>query len=132
MEMQNSLDGIFKPNSIAVIGASSKRGSIGHSILHNLIEYSFNGKVFPVNPRARVIHSIKCYSTILDVPDAVDLAIIIVPRDYVIPTLEQCGETGVQGVVVISSGDDEIGEEASPQPEKTARNAFSEVRKDES
>lgn len=111
--MQSSLDGIFKPNSIAVIGASSKKGSIGHSILHNLIEYDFNGKVFPVNPRARVIHSIKCYSTILDVPDVVDLAIIIVPRDHVAPTLEQCGEKGVKGVVVISSGFKEVGEEGA-------------------
>jgi len=63
IEMKSSLDGIFKPSSIAVIGASSKKGSIGHSILHNLIEYNFNGKVFPVNPKAKVIHSIKCYST---------------------------------------------------------------------
>jgi len=111
--MKSSLDGIFKPNSIAVIGASGKKGTIGHSILHNLIEYSFNGKVFPVNPNAKVIHSIKCYSTILDVPDAVDLAIIIIPSDFVAPTLEQCGEKGVVGVVVISSGFKEVGKEGA-------------------
>lgn len=111
--MRSRLDGIFNPNSIAVIGASGKKGSIGHSILHNLIEYAFNGKVFPVNPKAKVIHSIKCYSTVLDVPDAVDLAIIIVPRDQVATVLEQCGEKGVKGAVVISSGFKEIGEEGA-------------------
>lgn len=115
--MNSDLDGIFRPRSIAVIGASSKRGTIGHSILHNLIEYSFNGKVFPVNPKANVIHSIKCYSTILDVPDAVDLAMIIVPVDYVAPILEQCGEKGVKGVVVISSGFKEVGEEGALKEE---------------
>lgn len=109
--MDNSLDGIFRPKSIAVIGASTKKGTIGREILHNLIEYEFNGKVFPVNPKATVIHSIKCYSTILDVPDAVDLAIVIVPRDSVKAVLEQCAEKGVKGVVVITSGFKEIGEE---------------------
>ena len=74
-----SLDCIFKPQSIAVIGASSRRHTIGREILHNLIDYEFNGKIFPVNPKAGVIHSIKAYSTVLDVPDAVDLAIIVVP-----------------------------------------------------
>lgn len=111
--MTTSLDGIFRPKSIAIIGASTKKGTIGREILHNLIEYEFNGKVFPVNPKASVIHSIKCYSTILDVPDAVDLAIVIVPRDIVKQTLEQCGEKGVKGVVVISSGFKETGEEGA-------------------
>jgi acetyltransferase len=111
--MDRSLDGIFRPKSIAVIGASTRKGTIGREILHNLIENEFNGKVFPVNPKASVIHSIKCYSTILDVPDAVDLAIIVVPRDSVRMILEQCGEKGVKGVVVISSGFKETGEEGA-------------------
>lgn len=111
--MDKSLDGIFRPKSIAVIGASTRKGTIGREILHNLIENEFNGKVFPVNPKASVIHSIKCYSTILDVPDAVDLAMIIVPRDSVKLILEQCGEKGVKGVVVITSGFKETGEEGA-------------------
>ncbi len=115
--MNRELDGVFRPRSVAVIGASGKRGTIGHSILHNLIEYSFNGKVFPVNPKSKVIHSIKCYSTVLDVPDAVDLAIIIVPADHVGPILEQCGEKGVKGVVVISSGFKEVGPEGAAKEE---------------
>lgn len=107
--MKDSLDCIFRPRSIAVIGASSRRHTIGREILHNLIDYEFNGKIFPVNPKAGVIHSIKAYSTVLDVPDAVDLAIVAVPKGLVPQVAEQCGEKGVSGLVVISAGFKEIG-----------------------
>ena len=105
----NGLESIFKPKSVAVIGASARKGTIGREILHNLIENEFNGKVFPVNPNYDVIHSIKCYSTILDVPDAVDLAIMVVPRDFVPDMAEKCGRKGVRGMVVISAGFREVG-----------------------
>ncbi len=105
----HDLDYIFRPNSVAVIGASTRKGTIGREILHNIISNEFNGKVFPVNPKASVIHSIKCYSTILDVPDAVDMAIIVVPRDFVPEVAEQCGQKGVRGLVVISAGFREVG-----------------------
>jgi acyl-CoA synthetase (NDP forming) len=75
----SSLDALFAPKSVAVIGASTKRGSIGREILHNIIEYEFNGKLFPVNPHAEFIHSIKCYPSVLDIPDEVEMAIIVVP-----------------------------------------------------
>lgn len=104
-----NLDHIFKPKSVAVIGASTQRGTIGREILHNIILNEFNGKVFPVNPKASVIHSIKCYSTVLDVPDAVDMAIIVVPREIVPAVAEQCGQKGVRGLVVISAGFREVG-----------------------
>jgi acetyltransferase len=77
--------------------------------LHNLIDYEFNGKIFPVNPKAGVIHSIKAYSTVLDVPDAVDLAIIIVPKQFVPAVAQQCADKGVKGLVVITAGFREIG-----------------------
>lgn len=108
-EPMHNLDCIFKPTSIAVVGASARRNTIGREILHNLIDYEFNGKIFPVNPKAGVIHSIKAYSTVLDVPDAVDLAIIAVPKEAVPETAEQCGQKGVKGLVVISAGFKEIG-----------------------
>jgi acyl-CoA synthetase (NDP forming) len=94
---------------VAVIGASRRKGSIGRETLHNILEAEFNGKVFPVNPTTPVIHSIKAYSTVLDVPDAVDLAIIIVPKEFVPETARQCGEKGVKGIVVISAGFSEVG-----------------------
>ncbi|MBU1319966.1 MAG: acetate--CoA ligase family protein [candidate division Zixibacteria bacterium] len=103
------LDYIFRPRSISVIGATPRKGSIGREILHNLITYEFNGKIFPVNPNHSVIHSIKAYSSILDVPDSVDLAVIVVPREYVSAVVDQCGEKGVKGLVVITAGFREVG-----------------------
>jgi len=107
--MSKQLDAIFKPRSVAVIGASTRRGSIGRETVRNILMAEFNGKVFPVNPKAEVILSIKAYSTVLDVPDAVDLAIIIVPKDQVKDVVRQCGEKGVKGVVVITAGFSEVG-----------------------
>ena len=109
--MKHELDYIFRPRSVAVIGASRNKGNIGHVILHNIITAEFNGKVFPVNPTTSVIHSIKAYSTILDVPDAVDLAIIIVRKEHVKKVVQQCGEKGVKGIIVISAGFSEVGAE---------------------
>ncbi|RME20329.1 MAG: GNAT family N-acetyltransferase, partial [Candidatus Zixiibacteriota bacterium] len=109
--MRHELDYIFRPNSVAIIGASTRKGTIGRETLHNILIGEFNGKVFPVNPKAPVIHSIKAYSTVLDVPDAVDLAIIIVPKEEVIEVARQCGEKGVRGLVVISAGFSEVGPE---------------------
>jgi len=109
--MKHELDYIFRPRSVAIIGASRNKGNIGHVILHNIITAEFNGKVFPVNPTTSVIHSIKAYSTILDVPDAVDLAIIIVRKEHVKKVVQQCGEKGVKGVIVISAGFSEVGAE---------------------
>ncbi|NOY89441.1 MAG: acetate--CoA ligase family protein [FCB group bacterium] len=109
--MKSQLDAIFRPKSVAVIGASTRKGSIGRETLHNILLAEFNGKVFPVNPKAQVIHSIKAYSTILDVPDAVDLAIIIIPKQFVKDVVKQCGEKGVKGIVVISAGFSEVGPE---------------------
>jgi len=109
--MRHQLDAIFRPRSVAVIGASTRKGTIGRETLHNILLAEFNGKVFPVNPKAPVIHSIKSYSTILDVPDAVDLAIVIVPKEGVKAVAQQCGEKGVKGLVVISAGFSEVGKE---------------------
>ncbi|NIP42630.1 MAG: CoA-binding protein [candidate division Zixibacteria bacterium] len=103
------LEHIFDPKSIAVIGATPVKGKIGHEVLHNLISYEFNGKVFPVNPSHSVIHSIKAYSTVRDVPDAVDCAVIIVPREHVSKVVDQCGEKGVKGLIVITAGFREVG-----------------------
>jgi acetyltransferase len=108
-----SLDCIFRPKSIAVIGASRERGTIGREILHNLLDYGFQGTLFPVNPKADVVNSIKCYPSILDVPDAVDLAIVVVPRSRVIRVVEECGKKGVRGLVIISAGFKESGAEGA-------------------
>ena len=108
-EPRHPLDYIFRPRSVAVIGASPKKGTIGRELLHNIIENEFNGKVFPVNPNYPVIHSIKCFPKVSEIPDEVDLAIIIVPRDFVMGVVEDCGKKGVRGLVVITAGFKEAG-----------------------
>ena len=114
----HSLDGLFRPRSVAVIGASRKPGSLGRELLKNLFLYEFEGKVFPVNPKADVILSSKSYRSVLEIPDDVDLAIIIVPREHTLRALEECGLKGVKGVVVISSGFREVGGEGVAREEQ--------------
>ena len=109
MANQNVLDPIFRPRSIAVVGASRSASTIGHQLVANLIHYGFTGAVYPINPKADSVHSIKAYRTIRDVPDAVDLAVISVPKELVLDVVEECGQAGVRGLVVITAGFREIG-----------------------
>jgi len=113
----HSLDAIFKPRSIAVIGATSRPGSIGRQILVNLFAYEFNGKIFPVNPRYEYIHSTKAYASVEDIPDAVDLAVIVVPAPAVLEAVEQCARKGVKGLVIITAGFKETGPDGAKREE---------------
>ena len=105
------LDSIFYPKSIAVVGASRQPGSVGQSLLANLIDNRFHGVVYPVNPKADSALGIKCYPRVLDIPDEVDLAVIVVPSRIVPAVLEECGVKGIKGAIVISAGFKEIGRE---------------------
>ncbi|MDX1624070.1 MAG: acetate--CoA ligase family protein [Gemmatimonadota bacterium] len=116
-ERGRRLDAIFRPRSIAVIGASRHRGSVGHEILHNLITHEFQGPLFPVHPSAEVVHSIKAYPSILDVPDPVELAVVVVPYRHVLQVVEECGEKGVKGLIVITAGFREVGGEGIAREE---------------
>jgi acetyl coenzyme A synthetase (ADP forming)-like protein len=109
--MPHTLDPILKPRSVAVIGASRSANTIGHEILANIVKYGFTGSVFPVNPNAATIHSIKAYPTVSAIPDPIDLAVIVVPRDRVLGVAEECAHKGVRGLVVISAGFKEVGGE---------------------
>ena len=106
-----SLMPVLYPASVAVIGASRDEGSIGARLFRNLLLGGFTGPVYPVNPSASVVHSVAAYPTILDIPGQVDLAFIVVPAKYVPDVLDECGRKGVRGVVVISAGFGETGEE---------------------
>jgi acetyl coenzyme A synthetase (ADP forming)-like protein len=108
-----SLLPLFFPRSVAVIGASSDPTSIGGKLFHNILSTGFTGPLYPVNPKAKVINSVRAYPTILDVPDEVDLAYIIVPQRFVIDVAHQCAEAGVRGIVVISAGFSEVGPEGA-------------------
>ena len=112
-DSRNGLEAIFAPRSIAVIGASRRRDSIGFALLHNLVANQFEGTIFPVNPHARAIHSLRCYETVAEIPDAIDLAVVMVPRDAVQEVVEQCLARGVRGLVVITAGFGETGPEGA-------------------
>ncbi|HEY2805157.1 MAG TPA: acetate--CoA ligase family protein [Gemmatimonadales bacterium] len=112
------LDAILKPKSIAVIGASRHPQSIGYQILDNLLKAGFQGPVYPVNPSASSIHSIKAWPDVGSIPDAVDLAVIVVPKLLVQDVAEACGKKGVKGLVVITAGFAEIGGEGTVREQK--------------
>ncbi|MDH5490454.1 MAG: acetate--CoA ligase family protein [Myxococcales bacterium] len=105
------LDAIFRPRSVAVVGASSRPGSIGREVLKNLISSDFQGKVFPVNASRDVVLSMKAYPKVSDIPDPVDLAIIVVPKGLVPRVLVECGKKEVGGVVIVTAGFREVGGE---------------------
>ncbi|MGM0574980.1 MAG: acetate--CoA ligase family protein [Myxococcota bacterium] len=98
------LDAIFKPRSIAVVGASRRPGTIGWQVCDNVIASGFDGQLFPVNPGYQHVHSIKCWASVADIPDPVDLAILAVPADHVLGVARDCAAKGVGGLVVISAG----------------------------
>ena len=104
-----NLDKLFDPKSIAVIGASNKKGSVGYILLHNLIGAEYNGVVYPVNPTAMAVQGIQAYATISQVPRKVDLAIIAVPAKAVPDLVRECGEAGVGACVIVSAGFKETG-----------------------
>ncbi len=108
-----ALDAVFRPRSVAVIGASRRKQTIGHEILSNLLAFEFNGPVYPVNTTAEVVHSIQAYPSVEAIPAAVDLAVVVVPRDHVPGVIEQCGRKGVRALVVITAGFKEVDEEGA-------------------
>jgi acetyltransferase len=105
----NPLKSIFAPKNIAVIGATEKEGSVGRTILWNLISSPFGGAVFPINPKRPSLLGIKAYPSIKDVPDQVDLAVIVTPSTSIPGIIAECAEAGVKGAIVISAGFKEIG-----------------------
>ena len=115
-----SLEPLMAPRSVAVIGASRKRGTVGGELFYNLLRCGFNGPVYPVNPTAEVVQSVKAYRTIVDVPGPVDLALLVVPAPLAAKLLRQCGERGVRAAVIISAGFKEIGGEGRHREEELA------------
>jgi acetyl coenzyme A synthetase (ADP forming)-like protein len=111
--MRENLKYIFWPRSIAVVGASTKKGSVGEVTFANILLNGYTGVVYPVNLTARSVMGVKAYPSLIHIPDEVDLAIIIVPATYVPETIEECGSKGVKGAVIISAGFKEIGQKGA-------------------
>ena len=112
------LDKILYPESVALIGASEKEGSVGNELLKRITEFKYNGKLYPINPKHDKIMGIKCYAKITDVVDEIDLAIIAVPAKFVSGVIDECHLAQVSNIIIISSGFKEIGGEGKELEEK--------------
>ena len=107
------LDAMFTPNSVAVIGATARPGTVGQTVLENLLHTRFQGKVFAVNPKHEEVLGLKAYKSIRDIPESVDLAVIVTPAATVPQLIAECVESGAKSAVVISAGFKERGAEGT-------------------
>ena len=115
MNRQNNqpLDVFFSPKTVAVVGATENPGSVGRTLLWNLVTSPFGGTVYPVNPKRPSVLGVKAYKSVSDIPEQVDLAVIVTPPPSIPAIIRECGENGVRGAVVISAGFKEIGPEGA-------------------
>jgi len=107
--LKTQLDFIFKPKSVAVIGASNNRQRWGHGTLQSVIRAGFRGNIYPIHPKEKVIQGFTAYASVLDVPGEIDLAVFIVNAEQTVKAMEECARKGVKGAVVITAGFAEIG-----------------------
>lgn len=104
------LSSFFRPQCIAVVGATDRQGSVGKTVLWNLLSHPFGGTVFPINPKRKSVLGVRAYPTVAEAPDRVDLALVITPAPTVPGIVKQCVEANVESVIVLSAGFKEIGE----------------------
>ncbi len=104
---------LFEPDSIAIVGAAREELKVGHIVVKNLLESGYEGRIYPVNPKSEEILGIKCYPSLLDIPDEVQAAVICVPNTAVPKVMEQCGEKKVKAAIIITAGFKEIGKEGA-------------------
>src|SRR5947209_9369112 len=103
------LDVFFSPKTVAVIGATENAGSVGRTLLWNLMTSPFGGTVYPVNPKRSSVLGVKAYPSVTEIPEDVDLAVIVTPPPSIPGLIRECGENRVRGAIVISAGFKEIG-----------------------
>ncbi len=109
--MLENLEKVFYPKSIALVGASTKENSLSRTIFTNLIDGGYKGVLYPVNPKSESILGVKCYPSVTAIPETVDLAVIVIPSNYIPASLEECGKKGIKGIIIISAGFKEVGGE---------------------
>jgi acyl-CoA synthetase (NDP forming) len=107
----SDLQAFFHPSSVAVIGASESAGKLGHTILKNLLEGGFAGRIHPINPKSERILGLPCHKSVKDIDGPVDLAVVIIPARFVAQAIQDCGAKGIGGAIVISGGFSEAGAE---------------------
>ena len=118
---RRSLDALLRPRSVAVVGASTRAGTIGAEIVRNLVEAGFGGPVYPIHPTARSIHSLRCWPRLVDVPDTIDLAVVSVPRDGVLAVVDDAIAKKVGALVVVTAGFAETGAAGSALQDELVR-----------
>ena len=111
-EVVRGMNRIMRPDSVAVIGASAEDGKIGNSVMKNLVNGGYKGKIYPIHPKATEILGYKAYKSVKDVAEAIDVAVFAIPAKFVAGALTECGEKGIGGAVLIPSGFAETGNEA--------------------
>jgi acetyl coenzyme A synthetase (ADP forming)-like protein len=116
-----SLESFFNPKSVAIVGASHQKGKVGYEILKNMIDAGYQGKIFPVNPKAQQIEGLDCYPDLASIGQKPDLVIIIVPAKIVPSIMEQCANVGAKSVVIITAGFKEIGKEGDALEKQITR-----------
>jgi acetyltransferase len=114
------LDAFFNPRGVAVIGASSDPHKLGYGVVRNLGEYRYRGAIYPVNPSAREILGHPCYPAVAEVPDPVDLAVVVVPAPAVADVVDACGRRGIKHAIVVSGGFRELGPEGHAREQALA------------
>ncbi len=119
--LTRSLDGIFSPNGIAVVGVTATPGTVPYDILHNIVASGYQGRVYPVAPGKRTICDLPAYRYVVDIDEPVDLAVIVFPAEVVDRALRQCGEKGIRSVIVISAGFREVGPAGVEREEQLKR-----------
>jgi acetyltransferase len=117
------LDAIFRPETVAVVGATDKAGSVGRTVMRNLVSNPFGGTVFPLNPNRSNVLGIKAYPSISEVPEQVDLAVVVAPAPYVPDVIRECADAGVPGAIIISAGFREAGEEGADHERRVLEEA---------
>jgi len=113
MRQSGNLDTLFAPKSVAVIGASNRQGSVGRAVFTNILLNEYTGTVYPVNPKDHSISGVRSYPSVKDLPESVDVAVVVVPAAAVPSVTEECGKKGVKGLIVISAGFKEIGQDGA-------------------
>ena len=116
-----SLEKFFNPQSVAIVGASQSKGKVGHEVLSSMIRAGYEGKIFPVNPGAKTIEGLKCYSSVEAIGQVPDLVVVVVPAGIVPTVMQQCANAGVKSVIIITSGFKEVGEEGRKLEEQIIR-----------
>jgi acetate---CoA ligase (ADP-forming) len=114
----SGLEALFRPKSVAVVGASADPAKLGYTLVNNLIEYDFPGSIYPINPTAREILGHLAYPTVLETPEPPDLVLVTVPNRVVVGVVEQAAQKGAEALVVLSSGFGEAGEEGRQAEER--------------